>query len=98
MGVYALLSPWCQTHSISSSHRSDFSMYGSWQCKLYTLIPSIRLRAALAKLPKNVTVKITGYEQGGAMMPPNPPCMTQVSQLLGLPPTCSMQMCLCDAE
>lgn len=34
--------------------------------------------AALAALPKNITVKITGFENAGMMMAPNPPCMTQV--------------------
>lgn len=33
--------------------------------------------AELASLPKNITVKVTGYEVGGQMIAAGPPCMEQ---------------------
>lgn len=36
------------------------------------------LRTELASLPKNITVKVTGYEIGGAMVPAGAPCMDQM--------------------
>ena len=35
------------------------------------------LRAELASLPKNITVKVTGFEEHGEMMKAGPPCMDQ---------------------